>query len=73
MSKHYVATMTKPSEGEIYSEHFDLEDGESPVELNQRAISYCINSLWLGWNVICIDDSSLIVFCATAPGNEPTL
>jgi len=49
----YIATMTKPSEGRIYSEKFNGA---------RSAIKYAEEAIMLGWNVEVIGPDSRVYF-----------
>ena len=58
----YTITLTKPNEGEIYTERFHWYDYETPSDLRVAVANYCNNSVDLGWDVEAIDSDSKIIF-----------
>jgi len=59
---NYQVTLTKPTEGRIYTEHFNWYDYDTPNDLRLAVATYCNESIGLGWDVEALDDDSKIVF-----------
>ena len=58
----YTVTLTKPSEGEIYTETFHWYDYDTPSEHRLAVAIYCNESVELGWDVMAFDSNSKIIF-----------
>ena len=58
----YQVTITKPAEGEIDYESFDLDDYDTPNDLRLAVANYCNESVGLGWDVLALDDDSRVIF-----------
>ena len=60
--KQYTVTLTKPADGRIDSETFNWYDYDTPADMRVTVAQYCADSVDLGWNVECLDDTGKIVF-----------
>ena len=59
--KGYTVTLEKPDEFRIYSESFDWSDYDTPSDMGIAVAQYCADSVDLGWDVECFDDTGKIV------------
>jgi len=59
---NYRVTITKPKEGEIYTEQFNWYDYDTPNDLRLAVATYCNESVDLGWDVLALDDDSRVIF-----------
>lgn len=59
---NYRVTITKPNEGEIYTDHFEWHDYDTPNDLRLAVAIYCNESVDLGWDVLALDDDNRVIF-----------